>query len=173
MTTAESILNDLEDFKGKICTIVLRDDEGNEGEAKEYQVVEANGGMYILREKGKSATELVTSDRIADWKAPERKPAKLRAKRLNPVTAENVKRHLLDNHAYRVADINELSSEDALDLHNEIDHEGLDLGHFHDVSRREKAIAEAGADPEAEDLELEDESEDIEGTEYDEDDPGF
>ena len=151
----------LEDYKGKTVSIVL--DEHPE-EAKEYVVEEATPLAYILREKGKSKQELYLADRIVSWEPPAPKPpAPLKAKRLGELTADKAKRHLLDFHAYTLSDVNKLSDKDALEFHGTIDHEALDLGHYHKKTEREAAIEAASAGVEPEDFEPEG-GEDIEGT---------
>lgn len=139
----------LEDFKGKFCTITLAEEDGTPGEPKEYLVEEANGGFFILREKGKSSGGLIEGSRILSFEPPAKKVFPLKAKRLNPVDANAVKRHLLDAHGYRVSDINGLTEEQAVELHDGIDHKDLDLGHFHALSPREQAIAASGSEADA------------------------
>lgn len=134
-------------FKGKFVEAVLAD---NDGESKEYKVEEAAGDLVILREKGKSAPSLVKLVDIISFTPPAPKPpAPLKARRQNPVDSDDVKRHLVDSHGYKVTDINSLTVEQAVELHEGIDHEALDLGHFHALSKREQAIAEGGPSSDA------------------------
>lgn len=141
-------------YKGKFVEAVLAE---NDGESKEYKVEEAAGDLVILREKGKSAPSLVKLVDIISFTPPASKPpAPLKAKRLNPVEADAVKRHLMGNHGYKVSDINSLTVEQAVDLHEGIDHVGLDLGHFHALSKREQAIAEGGPSSDAHESQTED-----------------
>lgn len=130
------------------------------GESKEYKVEGVGGGLVILREKGKSQPKLLNESDIVSFEAKPAKPQVLKAKRLNPVDDDKVKRHLVDMHAYRVSDINGITVEDAVQLHNEIDHKELDLGHFHAVSKREQAIAEGGPSSDAHESQNEEQSED-------------
>ena len=134
----------LEDFVGKTVKAVILDDAGVRQESKEYKVEAANGGFYILREKGRSAPHLVPSLQIESFEVPEPKPVLLKAKRLKPVDDSAVKRHLLDTHGYKVGDINGISQEQAVALHESIDHQEIDLGHFHGLSPKEEKIAAAG-----------------------------
>lgn len=150
---------DIAQYKGKFVEAVL---SSNDGESKEYKVEEAAGGFAILREKGKSKPDLVKFEDILSFTPPAPKPpAPLKAKRQNPVDSDSVKRHLVDSHGYKVADINSLTVEQAVDLHEGIDHEGLDLGHFHAVSKREQAIAEGGPSSDATESQNEDMEESV------------
>jgi len=142
-------------YKGDFVEIELA---SHAGEAKEYRVEEANLGMVILREKGKSSPFLAKEEDIISFTPPAPKPpAPLKAKRIKPIESENVKRHLVDMHAYRVADINGISEEEAVRLHDSIDHQELDLGHFHALSKREQAIAEDGPSSDANESQNEEE----------------
>ena len=145
---------DISQYKGKFVELELDD---HAGEKKEYKVEEAMGNLVLLREKGKSSPQLVETEKILSLTPPAPKaPAPLKAKRLNPVDSEQVKRHLVDNHGYRVADINSLTVEQAVELHEGIDHKAEDLGHFHALSKREQAIAEGGPSSDATESQTED-----------------
>lgn len=127
------------------------------GETKEYKVEEAANGFVVLREKGKSSPALIKEEDIVGFLPPEPKPVPpLKARRQNPVAAEDVKRHLVDNHGYQVSQINAITVEEAVALHDGIDHEGLDLSHFHALSKREQAIAEGGPSSDAAESQSED-----------------
>lgn len=144
-------------FKNKFIEVELAD---HAGEMKEYKVEEAAGGFVILREKGKSAPALIKEEDVLSFNPPAPKPpAPIKAKRMNPVEPDAVKRHLVDTHGYTVSAINSLTVEEAVELHEGIDHEGLDLGHFHALSKREQAIAEGGPSSDATESQTEDELE--------------
>ena len=148
---------DISQYKGKFVEIELAE---HDGESKEYKVEEAMGNLVLLREKGKSSPQLIETDKIISFTPPAPKPpAPLKAKRQNPVEPEQVKRHLVDNHGYKVSDINSLTVEQAVALHDDIDHQELDLGHFHALSKREQAIAEGGPSSDAVESQTEGEQE--------------
>lgn len=137
----------LSEHKGKLIDVVLT---SHPDEAKTYKVEEAAGEMVILREKGKSSPDLVSLTDIVSWTPPAPKdPAPLKAKRLKPVEADKVKRHLLDAHGYQVATINPLTEAEAVALHDSIDHKELDLGHWHGLPKAAEAIAEDGPSSDA------------------------
>lgn len=148
---------DIAQYKGKFIEAVLAE---NDGESKEYKVEEAANGFAILREKGKSKPDLVKIEDIISFTPPAPKPpAPLKARRQNPVEPDDVKRHLVDSHGYKVTDINSLTVEQAVELHEGIDHQELDLGHFHALSKREQAIAEGGPSSDATESQTEEEQE--------------
>ena len=145
-------------FKGQFVHIEL---DTHPGENKEYKVEEAANGFIVLREKGKSSPALVKDEQVLSFIEPDPKPVPpLKARRQSPVDPSNVKRHLVDNHGYSVGQINAITIEEAVVLHDGIDHEGLDLSHFHALSKREQAIAEGGPSSDADESQSEDGEED-------------
>ena len=162
-TLDESIaeLGPIEDYKGKTLSMRL-DDHEDVNEYKDYLVEEATPVAYILREKGKSKSNLYLVASILAFKAPAPKPpTPLKAKRVAPLEASKAKRHLLDFHAYRLTDINPLTAEQALAFHDGIDHGELDLGHYHGLSKAEEAAAAGDEGHE----EFETETVDVDGVE--------
>jgi hypothetical protein len=155
-TLDESIaeLGPIEDFKGKTLSMRL-DDHEDVNEYKDYLVEEATPVAYILREKGKSKSNLYLVASILAFKAPAPKPpTPLKAKRVAPLEENKAKRHLLDFHAYKLSDINPLTAKDALAFHESIDHAELDLGHYHGLSKAEEAAAAGDEDFETETVEV-------------------
>lgn len=116
---------ELIDYDGKRVELKLvGDDEHVTG-----TVASASPEMIAFKEKGKSNLKLVKREDIADIHvAPEAEP-EMKARRLNIVGLDTVKRHLVDRHGYSLADINAMSPEDALAFHDQLDHEPL--SHFH------------------------------------------
>lgn len=145
---------DLSEFKGKFIDIELAD---HAGETKEYKVEESANGLVLLRQKGKSASALKKLEDVISFTPPAPKPpAPIKARRVNPVEPDAVKRHLVDSHGYGCNQINPISDEQAVELHEGIDHKGLDLGHFHALSKREQAIAEGVPSSDATETQSED-----------------
>lgn len=144
MTTATI---DLAQYSNKKVTVKLTDED----ESFPATVETATPLAIIFRRKGKSSLEMKSSDEIELIELQPESEKEIKARRLDPVTLDNVKRHLVDRHGYSLASINALSSEAAYSFHeNEVDH--AELGHYHaeppvkqdkDLSERDAAIAAA------------------------------
>lgn len=140
MTAPASEL-ELVDYDGKKVELFL---VGEEGEAITGTVASASPEMIAFKEKGKSHLKLVKRDDIADIRiAPEAEP-EMKARRLNIVNLDTVKRHLVDRHGYSLADINAMSPEDALEFHDGLDHSPL--SHFHADPPAKKDDEDGGED---------------------------
>ena len=134
----------LSEYKGNFAMVVL---DEHPDEAKEYFVEEANEAAVILREKGKSKSELYLAGRVVSfYDVPPKPAAPLKARRAAPLELSKAKRHLVDFHGYKLTDINRLSDQEALDFHETIDHKELDMGHYHGVSKAEEEVAKTQAD---------------------------
>lgn len=125
------------------------------------KVENANAVGFVFKPAGSSKSRLYQAGDVEDIRmAPEAEPV-LRARRLDPANLKNVKRHLVDRHAYGLDDINAMSPEDALEFHdNSIDHDPL--GHFHALPKpkAEKAAEKVEA-PDAEELQGSDANGDV------------
>lgn len=141
---------DLTQYTEKKVNIKLRDED----ETFPATVESATDVALIFRRKGKSALEMKTADEVELIELQPEAERELKARRLDPVTLDNVKRHLVDRHGYSLASINALSSEAAYKFHEEeVDH--AELGHFHaeppakkekELSERDAAIAAAAGE---------------------------
>ncbi|QDF18292.1 hypothetical protein SEA_DAKITI_79 [Gordonia phage Dakiti] len=101
-------------------------------EAEDYvtgTVASASPQAIAFKEKGRSSLTLVPADQIKDIRIAPESEADMKARRLNIVNLDSVKRHLVDRHGYALADINAMSPEQALSFHDGIDH--TPLSHFH------------------------------------------
>lgn len=134
----------LAEYTGKKVNVKLL----NEDETFPAVVEEATEFAAILRRKGKSALEMHPKDDIEEIELQPEHERELKARRLDPVTLDNVKRHLIDRHGYSLASVNPMSPEYAYQFHNEqVDH--AELGHYHAEApkkdERDAAIEAAAA----------------------------
>ena len=101
----------------------------------ELVVPESRG--IIFRPKGKAAVELVQFKEVVSIELAPVEDRQLRQSRLNPVIVSTVKRHILDRHGLKLAEVNALSPEQAFTWHETMcDH--LELGHYHAPKPDEK-----------------------------------
>lgn len=85
----------------------------------------------VIKPKGSTMVKLITIDQI-DTDTIEiipEKPRVIKAKRHDGVGRTNVRNHLLDRHGWGLAAVNNLTDEDAQEIHDKFDHS--DYGHFH------------------------------------------
>lgn len=126
---------DLELFIGKKVTISLSErTEGVEvlpAETFDATVEAANDKAVMLKRKGKANIEFLDAAVVTACTLQEAAEPVVKARRQDPVTIDNIKRHLVDRHGYAVADINKMAATDAYSFHEGIDH--APLGHFHAV----------------------------------------
>ncbi|ANA85941.1 hypothetical protein SEA_GOURDTHYMES_78 [Gordonia phage GourdThymes] len=92
-------------------------------------VASASPQAIAFKEKGRSSLTLVPAEQIADIRIAPEAEVDMKARRLNLVNLDSVKRHLVDRHGYALADINAMAPEQALGFHDSIDH--TPLSHFH------------------------------------------
>lgn len=128
---------DLTEYDGKRVELKLNDSE-------DIVVGTVQSGapeMIAFKEKGKASLTLVRLDEIEFIRLSAEAEPELKARRLNIVGLDTVKRHLADRHGYALEDINKMSSEDALAFHDQLDH--APLSHYH-ADPPSKAESEAG-----------------------------
>ena len=135
MTVAATTL-ELTDYVDKrVSLLVAGSDEPVIG-----TVASAGPGAIAFKEKGKSALALVPSDQIVEIHIALEAEPDMKARRLNLVTLDSVRRHLVDRHGYALADINGMAPEKALAFHDEIDHSPL--SHYHADPPKKGAASE-------------------------------
>lgn len=128
---------DLKQYENKKVIITLV----GEDEPIEGTLEGASLKAIAFKRKGKAVVEFIeVSDLTAVELAPSQEPT-LKSKRQDPVSIDNIKRHLIDRHGYALADVNAMKSEDAFSFHEGIDH--APLGHFHAVKPDKTAEADA------------------------------
>jgi hypothetical protein len=132
---------DLTQYANKKVLVRLDADDAELGKGT---VTAATVQGILFKPYGKASVDLIPASRV---KHIELQPIsdELTARRVNPVTVNTVKRHLVDRHGYKLADVNAMQAEAAFEFHeNTIDHSVL--GHYH----AEPPVKEEKADDTAE-----------------------
>ncbi|QSL99716.1 hypothetical protein SEA_AMORE2_77 [Gordonia phage Amore2] len=136
--TAPATELELTDYDGKKVELLIQG-------AEEYVTGTVASGaekMIAFKEKGKSNLSLIKAEDIADIRVAQEAEAEMKARRLNLVNLDTVKRHLADRHGYSLADINAMTPEAALSFHDSLDHEPLSHFHADPPSKSEKSSDE-------------------------------
>lgn len=131
-----------EKYTGRKVVVVHKVDGQTDLQESEGLAEVANEGGILFKPKGKTQMILIEASNIEEVNFIEDKPRKLDRKVLKVVQFGQARNHLLERHAYRLADVNDMSEQDAFDLHGDIDHEAADLGHLH-KDKNNTARAEA------------------------------
>ncbi len=116
----------LADFVGKDVNLRLV----GQDEALEGKVEQASPAGIAFKRRGRRDIEPFFPDGIESIEVVEKRPTKIKQKKQLPVADERVKAHLASAHGLTLTEVNALSQEDAVKMHNGIDH--TDLGHNHD-----------------------------------------
>lgn len=135
----------LAEFSGKQVILHLIQDDNSIVEL-EGKVEDASEVGMAFKEKGKRDVDLVLPEKIEEIALAPEKPKKIVQKKLKPVTETNVRQHLVDRHGMPRSQANEMADDDALKLHDGIDH--ADLGHKHETEDDE-AVETDGAEADA------------------------
>lgn len=124
--------------------------DSDEAELEKGTVTAATPLGIIFKPYGKSNADLVPAARIRHIEL-QPDDSELKPRRVNPATLANVKRHLVDWHGYKLADVNAMTPEAALAFHEgtmegveKIDHSLL--GHYHAEAPSKGNTDEAGED---------------------------
>jgi putative ubiquitin-RnfH superfamily antitoxin RatB of RatAB toxin-antitoxin module len=152
MTTAVEENTDYASYKGKRVVVTYNAPNGELVEV-EGLVETGNAIGILIKPKGKAQVDLIEVDRIENVTEIEDGPKKLRRKPLGLIAEAKARAHLLERHAYTLAQVNGMTDESAFKLHESIDHDASDLGHYHKAS--EDAAKDAvPSESEGEQLEL-------------------
>jgi hypothetical protein len=100
------------------------------GEATEGLLEAATPLAVIFKAKGKSNPTLIEVGDIDTIELLAEKPTVIKQSALKDVDAGSVRRHLLDRHGLPLSVVNEMTDDEAIEAHDQIDHS--DLGHRHD-----------------------------------------
>jgi hypothetical protein len=126
---------DLTEFVNKKVVLVRNlakpNDKGETAEELEGTLVAVAGDALMFKPKGKTNALLIDTADVESVNFAQEKAKTLTRKTLKIVTHGQARTHLLERHAFTLTAINAMSETDAFKLHNEIDHEGSDLGHIH------------------------------------------
>jgi hypothetical protein len=129
-------------YEGRKVVVVYKVDGQTDAVEQEGLAEVANEGGILFKPKGKTQMILLEAANIEEVNFIEDKPKKLDRKTLKLVLFGNARSHLLERHGYRLGDVNDMSEQDAYDLHEGIDHDAEDLGHVH-KDKSDTARAEA------------------------------
>lgn len=136
----------LEQYTGKKIIVIKKSEDGSAVEVEGTAQV-ANEQGILIKPKGKTTLELVVAGDIEDVRYVADKPKALTAKVLKLVEFGGARNHLLERHGYTLEQVNGMDEQAAFDAHNEIDHEGDNLGHVHgdkNKTERVEAVENAG-----------------------------
>jgi hypothetical protein len=123
--------SNFEQFIDKKVTFVRNEAGKTEAEEVEGTVVAVNGGIVMLKPKGKTTPTLIPEGEIENMDFAADKAKSLTRKTLKVVEYGQARAHLLERHGAKLALVNKLSEKEAFEQHKEIDHENEDLGHVH------------------------------------------
>lgn len=129
-------------YAGRKVVVVYKVDGQTDAVEQEGVAEVANEGGILFKPKGKTQMILLEASNIEEVNFIEDKPKKLDRKTLKLVQFGNARSHLLERHGFRLGDVNDMSEQDAFDLHEGIDHDTEDLGHVH-KDKSDTARAEA------------------------------
>ena len=135
MTTTEA--RTYTDFVGKKVNITYEAENGAEPVTETGLLKAANSTGVMFSRNGKII--LILNHEVKDLepaaaKAPKEDaaPVEIKAKRVDPVTAGTVKRHLALFHATLLSQVNAMTPEEALSIHeNQHSQAGTDAPHYH------------------------------------------
>lgn len=135
----------LADFTKKKVILVAK---GTDGQAHEFEgtVSGASPAGLAFKQKGKRDVSLVEPDDIEDIRLVPDRPKKMVQKKIDLIKEGNVRQHLVDRHGYTLEEGNELTEEQAIAVHDTIDHKGL--GHRH-VAKKKKDEKESSEEQSA------------------------
>lgn len=123
---------DFTEFTGKRVILSIPDDEGTLTE-QEVTIQSVNPTVLLVKPKGQIQFEMIDVDKVQDIQLAPTATKKVKAKRINPISLGTARQHLLDRHGAKVAEMNELTEDQAFAAHEAIDHKADDLGHYHEI----------------------------------------
>lgn len=121
---------DFKSYKGKMVDLTRKSPDG-EPVVEQGRVIEGNELGLIFKRRSQRTSDLVEASDVLHIESVE--TARLQSigrKNLRPPTLQSVRRHLVDFHALKISEVENLGPEAAMRMHDEIDHS--DLGHTHD-----------------------------------------
>lgn len=136
---------DLVKYDGKQVILHLVQEDGSAKEMEGKVEAASEAGM-AFKEKGKRDVELIMPSDIEEIAFAPEKPKRITQKKLKPVTVTNVRQHLVDRHGMSRSEANSITDEEALELHDQVDHK--DLGHKHVSDEDENEGDSEGSDSE-------------------------
>jgi hypothetical protein len=111
--------------------------------------LEAVNDLGILfKAKGRSSSELIMWFDVVGIEADDtatapKSPAKIKPKRVNPVASGAAKRHLADAHGLPLSYVNQLTADQAVQVHDKLheDDAANEISHYHAEKPAEDAAA--------------------------------
>lgn len=127
---------DYTSFVDKRVVVTQNLDEPN---AKGEKAIEVEGTVgawnpnmgLAIKPKGKVSLEIIPAAAIEDVRLADDSNRALKRSTLRTVKLGAARKHLLERHGYKLADVNGMSEQQAFDFHATLNHEELDLGHVH------------------------------------------
>lgn len=121
--------------------VVLVYNSGDETKEIEGTVQQASAVGVIIKPKGRAGIELIEAGQIERIEAAPEKEKTLPQKNLKNVLYGAARQHLLDRHSFTLTQVNSMTEEAALEVHDAIDH--ADLGHSHGEVTKNEVTGEA------------------------------
>lgn len=132
-------LNTLDQYDGKQVILTLAASNGDAIE-REGKIEAGSIAGIAFKEKGKRDVELIEPDEIVEIAEAPEKPKKLLIKKLKAASVNNARAHLADRHGWSRSELNNMTDDEAFNLHDELDHD--DLGHKHLVEEDDEEDSE-------------------------------
>jgi hypothetical protein len=145
---------DLTKYQGQKVIVQVKLDEPNEkGETLievEGKAEAANALGVLIKPKGRTQVELIEAEKIESIEFAPEGDKKLGTRSILPIEYGKARQHLLDRHGNTLDEVNNLTEEQALAYHTDLQHDGL--GHKHEAKKPAEERAEgveAAAEPAA------------------------
>lgn len=139
-------MTDLSKFAEKKVKLVHNlskpNDKGETAEELEGTVEAVTETAIMFRPKGKTGATILEVAAIESIEFAETNDKKLSRRTLKVVKFGQARAHLLERHAWTVADVNGVTEKQAFEIHEGIDHEAADLGHTHKDKDEDKSDEE-------------------------------
>lgn len=126
----------LEEFVDRKVKVTKKPQDNHDGEVFEGKVEAANNekNVLLLKVKGKASAVLILGFEIATIETVTSSDDDVTQTTLKPVKLNNVRRHLVNAHGWKLSAVNQLIDEEAFVQHTGL-HEGpdaADIGHKHE-----------------------------------------
>lgn len=148
MSTATT--TDLSQYTGKKVIVTQNlaepDKDGATAIEVEGTVQVGNASGVLIKPKGKATFDLIEAASIEEIRLAPEKDKAFKASKLKLVTVGQARRHLLERHGVTLKWANSVTEEQALEYHNSLNHEELDLGHVHSAKADAAAPAESAGE---------------------------
>jgi hypothetical protein len=145
-------LGEYQNKRVKVIRNLSEPDENGNGAVEIEGTVQAGNELGLLiKPKGQVSFKLIDRAEIEDISLVADKSSELKRSKLKPVKVGQARRHLLERHGYKLTDVNGMTEEQAMEFHDSLDHEALDLGHVHVAESEKSDVADEASDSDADD----------------------